>query len=218
MSLLSVNGLRVIEAAITIPLFGAWHADLSVDAEAATPLTGALELVFDEGPVLRGFARRAAADLGRVGIRVVGGRGGLHKVLDGAHYRSVSARIPASDIVSGAGEELDGASELDAEYAHWTRLRGAAGVQLAALASAVGKPWRMTLDQGKVLIAAHTWRDAGVKDTDVLARHAAGGSLELGLIVPPGTTLLGERVTRAMITVSANGLRTRVWVDDARDG
>lgn len=211
--LLTANGYRVVSGTISVPVSGVWFADLSVDTEAEDDLLEGIDLTLDEGPTLKGTARRAKHFLGRVGVRMVGGKGGLSKILDGGHYKGVTARIPAQDIADGAGEELDPASALDVEFPHWTRVRNVAGIQIADLARSLDLPWRVTLD-GKLVMKAIDWKDSKVQPLEIMDRNPIEGTITLGRFVEPGTTILGEKVTRVEVTIGGDGLRTKAWVDD----
>ncbi|MBK6694801.1 MAG: hypothetical protein IPG50_21720 [Myxococcales bacterium] len=212
-SLVTLNGARVVRARLVVPLEGAWWADVEVEGSDASVVAGAVSLEWEGVGTFRGAARRGASFAGTVEARIVGGGGGMPKVLAARHYRRVSARTVANDIATEAGETLDPASDVDVELEHWTREGSHAALALSSLARSLGLAWRMT-PAGSLLLKAPTWPDAGLVDLDILNRDSATGRVEVRRWALPGTTVAGERVARATASVGDQGTAMVLEVGD----
>lgn len=101
MSTLTLNGTRVTEASITIPMYGAWTADVSM--AAATAVTGAVTLAIGSLS-LKGKVFRSAVYAGGYRARIVGGAGGWRTTLTPKGYSQV-AGVKLSTVLADAARE-----------------------------------------------------------------------------------------------------------------
>jgi hypothetical protein len=222
MAYATLNGKDAISATLSVPRVGAWRADLMVDAEATTGLTGAVTLAIDEGKsrwVGRVF--RGGENFGRVELRVVGGAGGLAKQLPGKSYRNTNARVLLTDILGAAGERLSPSvapALLAVQLAAWSRAAGTASSQLTAALDTIapGAVWRV-LPDGTVWLGAETWPTTPAFESSLLERDPREGRLVLAGVesyrLLPGQTLDGQRVAYVEHHVSAEALRTLVFFE-----
>lgn len=104
----SLNGTRVIGARVTLPHWGAWHADVTCDGEIAVADSSTL--------VLGGWSlscapyRPAVAWHGRTVVRLIGGGGGWRTILAPYPYRNstgVKLSLVLGDAAKGAGETIE---------------------------------------------------------------------------------------------------------------
>src|SRR5690606_12571979 len=102
----------------------------------------------------------------RVRAKVVGGAGGLSRVLPAKNYANgVSVRTIVGDILREAGESLSSESSeaiLSTALPKWERLRGSASRALVALLDQVGAIWRVQRD-GTVLVTVEAFPETTVE-------------------------------------------------------
>lgn len=220
MSLATANGVPVIRAVLALPRVGAWHADLEIDSEDASPFGTQIALSIGDGALsFQGSARRGGAYGGRVLVRMVGGAGGLGKVLDSKAYRQIPARIPLSDILDGAGEKLSGTADsgaLGTELPFWSRPKGIAGIALANLLAELSATWRVLAD-GTIWVGSETWPAATVSNVTVTHEAPDDGRIDFGSDLPsllPGTTFRDRKVSRAVHHLDAKRVSTECWFED----
>lgn len=217
MTALKANGASVLAGAISMPVTGAWHARLVLDADSADSFDGAsITVESEDGKVeLHGTAYRSGDDFGRVEVWMVGGAGGLGAALDDRYYVGVPARIVLTDLLREAGEALADSSDngvLSRTLDTWTRASGAAGRLLAEVADELGAAWRV-LDDGSVWVGQETWPEASVEHEEIATSPADGRMIiaDDALATRPGTTFAGRRVANVQHTIEVAALRTEVW-------
>ncbi len=213
MAFATLAELPVLGGTICLPRAGVWHADLEVDADAAS--TGAVTLVAGS-MTLRGTAFRTGVFTARAGVRVVGGAASLGKTAPAKAYRGVPVSIVARDIVGDVGEALAASSDaslLTSELPAWVRLQQKASEQLGHLVDHFGVGWRVLVD-GSVWLGTDTW-PAGDLGTGALLREwpeqARAEYAVDDFTLLPATTLGGRQVDYVEHSVTPDGLRTRVW-------
>lgn len=208
----TLNGFRVTSARATIPSWGAWYADVSVDGEhtiagAATLKIADLTLV---GTVLSGNAA-----MGRSSYRIVGGKGGWGRVLPKESYAD-DAGVKLSKVLADAARE---AGETLGAVSTTTRV-GPAYVRQAAPASRVLQdlaPQAWYIDEAGVTQLGA--RPAGVligKPTRVEPIDKARGKVVLAseqiATILPGVVVDGLTATDVQHDISAkSGIRSTVW-------
>ncbi len=216
MSFLTLNDQPVVRAQITFPRVGVWHAELEIDAEEA--LSGAVELSFADGGIIwKGTVYRGGTFLGKTTALVLGGAAGLGKELPPKFYEGVPLRLPLQDALVEAGEQLSANTRQDILnflLAKWTRIRGAAGRLVLALADAANVSWRV-LSTGEVWLGVDDF-PAFIGDFTVLqedlARQLAVLDQDLPVILP-GVSLDGKKVGRVDYDISSSSMVTKVWYD-----
>lgn len=221
MALVNANGQAVLDLPLCLPLIGAWHADLRVDAPDT--ITGAVTISIDDDRlVLKGTASRTGAFAGTSYVRVVGGAGGLGKTARPRHYNQTSVRIVLGDLLADAGESLSPAASssiLGHRLEAWTTAALPVGMLISRLmtTAAPGASWRI-LPSGQLWIGAETWPDSGLAvDTyQITDENPAVGEAILAPDSPlllPGTTLAGRRVSYIQHHVNDGGVVSQIWFD-----
>lgn len=216
MTLPTINGRTVLHALIGVPRRGVWTALVSVEAEDTDDLGGSVELVLGDA-TWRGSARRTGAHHGRVDLLVVGGAGGLARVLEPRYYADAQARIPLEDLMRETGETLSsdvGTDVTGVMLARWTRGRARGGQLLGDLAQVLGVEWRVLAD-GTVWLGAEAWPEVELEH-DVLAEDPAFATAELAVDAPtltPGVVLSGRRVSYVQHIIAAERIRSAVWYE-----
>jgi hypothetical protein len=211
----TANGIRLLDAAVHLPRVGAWHADITLDAEGGEALGEAVDL--DLGALhLKGYVHRAGTWAGRMRARLRGGR--LDVTVGPRAYRDVPARVVCTELATAAKLELSSASSpriMSRHLKHWVRIKDTAGTALQALTSELGAAWRVRPD-ATLWVGEDTWPPSRLEESYVLDEDAAAGSLVLGVEAPvlePGTTFLGRRVDRVLHRIRPDRIRTEVWFD-----
>jgi hypothetical protein len=219
---LELGGSRVIAGRITLPLRGAWTADLRVDATSVP--TGTVKLEAAGGLSLSGtpVARLSGVDQDVLSIRVVAGAGGLPKEVGGA-FRSAQLRDPLEAITSATGETLasiDG-DILALELARWSLGRASGARCIEDLVAYAGKilgaeiNWRF-LSDGKLWLGRETWPAAVLPDdAAVIERSPSTRRVLIGAAVPallPGVELEDAGRVRCVEHVISNeAVRSIAW-------
>jgi len=219
---LEFNGARVIQARITIPRTGAWHADCSVDQDteiaAGAPCTITGPDCEFKGTVVRSGTWQAAQY-----VRLVGGAGGLPSLLPGQAYRAPTAGVLLQDLIRVTGEVLSStisADVLRSTITTWTR-EGAVsgGVELSRLVDALAlDAWRI-LPDGALWLGLETWPEIAPSG-DILEEARESQERLLGVdsvqgTLLPGTTYDGKRVAIVEHELSGHTIRSRVRFEDS---
>ena len=144
----------VIDGTITVPIQGAWTAEVTVDATAA-PEAGERVTVDASGAEYSGTVQSVSSYGGRGTVRVIGGAGALRQELQPRSYTQTTVGVPLGDIATQTGEAFDqttlavaGATPLPA----WALMAQEAQRGIQALADALGLRWRV-LRSGYIAIA-----------------------------------------------------------------
>jgi hypothetical protein len=135
MSIATLNGVAVSQAAFTLPGYGMWWADVDLvegeDLAKGTPVELALAGVTCAGTVVDG-----GVTSGKGAYRVVGGRGGLGRTLKRKPYLDdggVKVSKVATDLATEAGETI-GTLPTTRMGPHYARREGPAYLTLNQLA------------------------------------------------------------------------------------
>ncbi len=217
-SILTANGLDVIEGVVKMPRVGSWRAEISVDTDAA--ITGPVSLAFSSGLRLAGTAARGGTWLETAFLRVDAGAGGMGRDARAAHYKGVSIRAVLLDLARASGDTLSptiAESVLTTRVPFWTATE-AVGIELTELCDGAGVGWRF-LPDGTLWVGAETWPDSGLTepiDYQDLGEHPQAALAELGIespVIVPGTLLGGRQVSYVEHRVRAGAVRSVVWFE-----
>jgi hypothetical protein len=132
-------GVRVIDARVAVPTYGAWHADLTLDKEVTPAATG-LRLVLADLEMTCALWRAAAPYQGRTRLRVIGGAAGWRKsVKTKAYYLPFGVKLSSilKDLASEVGESVSVANDTSVGT-HYEREAAPASTHLNWLARDVG--------------------------------------------------------------------------------
>ena len=220
MAALHLAGAAVLAASIMKPRVGAWVAEVEIAADTAP--AGAVELTPETGSPWRGTVISGGVHAGTWRGRVVGGAGGIRRLLPATSYRNASLQDILADVAREAGETLDAATDLHAwATALFVRMERAAGLTVADVASAAALPWRLTRT-GALRIAAETWPETTLTDVTVTAelphvrRYELAGSvlgIDPGMAVPlpleAGATVV--RVADVVHRIEGDEVTAVVW-------
>ena len=219
MTVATLNDRAVVKGTVTIPRFGAWTADLSVDNDEdfEDPLT----LEIGDGLEMVCAVDRQEVIFGKMEIRIVGGAGGLKTILTPKHYTGPTIREVLTDIVQEAGETISSeaeASVLDVPLEHWTTTPIPAGRMITELVkhAAAGTVWRIRPD-GAIWMGVDAFDDAELDDIIDESRDGADGSIELATDFPslqPGVSIEEREVDYVEHVIKAEKIRTFVWLRD----
>lgn len=215
--MLTLSDHPVLTLNLSLPRGGNWVLDSQIDHNAA--LSGEARLLDAEGNEFVGTVWGSAHHVGRAYSRIVGGKGGLGKlVLDAKHYQAgVTARIVAEDAISAAGETLDPSSDpLSTVLPAWSRAQGTAQEALSVLAAEIGITWRV-LPNGNVWLGQDSSDAVSRPEVLVLDRDDVRGFIDLGLdalSLRAGDLFNGERITRIQYAqTDTQPLRARAWFE-----
>jgi hypothetical protein len=215
----TVGGLRCVLCALTVPRIGAWVADVDLDSDA-TP-SGRVVLSID-GVERVGAVVRGAVASGSWRGRLVGGAGGLARVLDAVALRGSTLADVLADVLRASGETPSTTSSgLERVAPLWARIAGPASTAVADVARAAGVSWRVLAD-GSVRVGAETWAEQRPSGpVDVLEELPESGRLVLGgdvLGIDVGRTLVlpgraPVRVEQLEIRATPRELRATVTAE-----
>jgi hypothetical protein len=225
MALITANGKDVDEIHVSMPLQGAWVADLSIDAESGFAPGESVTIAAAGGLELKGtvLPSRGGEHIGSVQTRVVGGNGGLSKLATPTNYQSAKVSDIVGALMDDAGEKLSSTIDtalLSRVVDRWHVVRQPVATALAALLAAIAPSasWRV-LSDGTVWFGEETWPTLSV-DAEVMTRDPAENTAELGvdtLSITPGVTLpdlgrvelvehwVGSDKARSVVTFEASG-------------
>ncbi len=208
----TVGGRQALSIVLTIPAWGVWFLEAILSGENA--LTGALACSVAD-LALFGTALHSGSFNGRTAVRVVGGRGGLAKVIPAhAYHDDAGVRISTviRDAMREAGETLDESTLPTTRLGpHYTRPEATAASVLERHARGA---WYVAED-GTVRLGA---RPAAVLPPGVAieAVDKARGVLNVAsstiATLLPGLTAEGLVVTDVRHEANGDtGLRTTLW-------
>lgn len=211
MSEWTLADLPVLGASLAMPATGPWVLDADLDTEAAP--SGVVALVVGDATWL-GAVESGGVFEGRWRGRVVGGAGGLGRVVAARFYRSVPARLVVRDLVAEVGEQLAAdAPGLDTILPVWVRRRERAREALSRLASAVGLTWRVG---GDGVVTTAPWRAGELpRSANLLGENPAAGTAtygveDLGLL--PGVAVAGGAARAVVYRLEGASMRCDVEV------
>lgn len=211
MSTASLNGQRVTSAHVTIPKWGAWYADVSLDVERT--ITGAATLKIADvtfvGTVLSGGPSN-----GRSSYRIVGGAGGWGKTVPAASEAD-DAGVRVATVLTTAAK--DAGETLDATTLPGTRLGPAwarhEGPARDALELLVPGAWYVGEDGITRLgaRAAEAWKGKASLEPVDKARGVVVLAPETLVGLVPGAIVAGIEAVDVWHSVADGKVRSTVW-------
>lgn len=220
----TVNGLGITHALVTLPLTGAWHADVRVSprqGDTGVALAGLVTLTFDD-LTLTGTVLRSQVDDGEIAARIVGGAGKLSNVVSARYYYgSPTVRRVIEDILRDTGGETlavdSSATVLSTVLAVWQRVAESAGAALSRITAANGGSWRVKPDGTVLIVGAETWPvvepphvNVAGSDPVVGTYRVAWADGSLPAIVLPGITFRGSRIAYVVHELGPGALRSEL--------
>jgi hypothetical protein len=212
MSLVTLAGRPVLEATITLPLRGAWRADLVV-ASDGEDITGQVALE-DNGLIYSGTVVRGGLDHTRWLGRLVGGAGGLTRPTIPRPYRDVVAAVVLADLLLDAGERLSPDSDPDVlTYAlpQWLRFGQVEDALEALVVDKIGVNWR-TERGGEIWVGTDTFPEVTL-DHVIESRSDERRLWTIATErtdLAPGFSFEGQRIVQVSHRLSADSLRSEV--------
>lgn len=217
--LITANDIRVTAGEILMPRIGAWHADILPDATSAAALVGPVVIVVGGSVTFRGTAFRTGSFRERVGVRVVGGAGGLHTVVTPTQRRGVTVGRILTGLLAEGGETLSPLSTtsiLNTPMTAWAPRAGSLADAIGHLLDTAtpGAAWRV-LDDGTVWVGTETWLPT-TANVQVLDEALTDGSQLVATDLPtlrPGTTLDGRRISAVVHRFEPERVRSSLWYE-----
>lgn len=230
MPYLTANGFPALSATIQEPSSDAWIAELDIDAEDASKFAVGARCtiqVVDNPIQWVGTVARSGNFVQRITARIVGGAGGLTRVLGPAHYVGVPLAIPLAHILLGAGEALAtslASAQLATQTAvlatllsRWSRIEGTAGSQLRRLLEAVpGVSYRVLRD-GTIFVGVEPFAEQAIERVDIMDEAPIERWQEIATDLPelrPAVTFQGRRTGDVVHRVEPTSVRTEVYYLD----
>jgi hypothetical protein len=217
-STVTVNNNPVTDGTFSFPRTGAWVADLMISG--ADAITGAVTVVIGDSLTLSGTVYRGGVYVGQNYLRVVGGKGGLHKDATPKHYKDiVPARNVISDLMADAGETLSATSDAaltGTELGNWTTTKQPVNRALFALMAALDPAAIMrVLPDGTIFLGADAFSTSAL-EVVLVDEFANEGKMVLSMDVPellPGVTILGRKVSYVEHHLDSSRVRSLVWYE-----
>lgn len=209
MALLTANGKRVSSCLISMPLTGAWTADLAIDVSTA-PTWTTVEIATGS-LTWSGYLVRLGTFEGKTSARVVGGSGGLAKRVAPKFYRGSPASLIIGDLLREVGEQESSSNRHTMTFQKWTRADGKASAALARLLLSTGQNWRVQRD-GRIWIGVDDFRAVNAAPV-VVSEDTITGSQTIAQETPdlvPGVTLAGRKVHSVTHAIEPKSVRATV--------
>lgn len=205
---MTLDGATVLSFSLSLPMSGAWSADVQVAASDA-PVAGArASLQLPGADAWSGLVKRSGVFGDRVQVRLIGGHLDWQATVEARNYRNVSLETVLYDL----GVETDQSVSTQVQF--WTRSSGSIGQSVQQVADYLGLNWRINPD-GTVRLRAES-------PTAVSADHVEIERIESrGLIVVapenavivPGCLLGSDSVGDVVYDDAEDGLRCRYYTD-----
>jgi hypothetical protein len=202
MASVTLNGQPVLSLSLSLPLSGAWSANVETAAGAA-PAPGAAAFLQLPSQSLEGVVKRAGTFGERAQLRVIGGLVDWEERLEAKHYQNTTV----STVLEDMGVETD--QPVSNALPFWSRREGTRREALQTVAEHLQLNWRLNPD-GTVRLRAEapvTVNPGAVE----LERDEARGLVTLALeraVVLPGVVVGNDSVGDVLYEAS-NDLRCR---------
>lgn len=202
MALVICAGADVLRLRAHLPQRRAWWA--WVDLDTATTPSGQVTIMAAGGMSLTGTVKKPSdVFLDSARIRVVGGAGGLDKIMTPSAFENAQLLDPLNAILGAAGEALSSTvseSVTAVLLSKWSVTATSTARSIDALCSAASAQlgqdigWRI-LGDGTVWLGAETWPAQTMPSgADVLEQYPSEGRYVIGSTTPfllPGVNLDG---------------------------
>jgi hypothetical protein len=212
----SIAGKTVLATSIHMPRAGLWTAD--VEADSDIPLSGEVVLELGDGVLdLHGLVASGDISQGRWRARIIGGAGGMGRMVAAKAYRGAPLRLVLTDLLGEVGERLSPTANdgvwLATVPQFWTRTYGQASRALTALCDAVGATWR-ALPDGTIWAGVESW-PVFSQPYELLAENPRENTIEIAseAILLPGSTIDARRVSLVQHDLGKAKFRTRAWLE-----
>ena len=212
MAVATLNGNSLMTCQATIPAWGRWYVEATLDKEVT--LSGAVTVSLP-GLELVGHVMSGGPSNGRSRYRVVGGKGGWGQSLPAKAYQDdagVKASKVLSDAAAASGETLD-ASTLPATRVgpHWARIKDEPASRV--LEQLAPSAWHVGID-GVTRIglrAATTYKGKAARNPVDLAAGVLTLEPEDCAGLVPGVVVDGLAVVDVLHELDKGKLRTTLW-------
>jgi hypothetical protein len=198
----SLNGVRIVSASLSTPLYGAWVGDFMLATDAPIATTANIKI---DGLSLAGSVVRSAPFAGARTARVVGGAGGWSRALASKSYY-LAGGVPLSmvlrDVASEVGETLNLAVLSGTVGSYYTIAAGMLGAEV--LAALAGPQW--WIDAAGVTQVRARPSSPILSQYDVIERDGGRGLYEVATETlqdwVPGNTFVPIKGTTGTATIS----------------
>lgn len=210
MGLSTLAGHRVTSAHVTMPAWGIWYAEVSLDGEHV--LSGPVELKIVD-LVLRGTVIAGGPMKGRSSYRIIAGAGGWGKEIPAKGYASdagVKVSTVLTDAAQEAGETLS-INTSDRTGPGFSRDEGRASLVLESLAAGawyVGEDGVTRLGRRAATVLATSV--PRVSPVDLARRTVTVAPTSLASLVP-GITIDGIEAVDVLHDITPDGIRTTIY-------
>lgn len=218
-ALVTLNGIPVTEATVSLPRTGVWHAEVVLEQLEAFSGSRAT-LQFGPKLALTGAVRRSGAVLGSGVLMLLGGSGNLDRPARPQAYQEAPVRLPLGDLLQVAEEQLSAAAQqevLNLHLAHWVVSALPVGVALAQLMTHAVASWR-SMPDGTLWVGVESWPDTPDFEHVLLPEQPLENLLRLQSIEPavlPGQSFLGRHVSYVEHHLHEDELGTQVYLEAA---
>lgn len=222
---LSVNGFLCVRGRISLPLVGAWVADVvaepdDVDGSFPGPGSAVTMTIGEQG--FSGVVRRASSPFGTVFARLIGGAGGLPTQLDAKSYQNTTVQNVLEDILDDCGETLASNSDqglMAQPLPFWVRMATPGWQALSMLIRTVtAGAWRV-LPNGTIWVGVDTYPGTSLESFELLSYLPQELRAEIYSDNPtllPGQAFLGGNVSGVEHAIEPARILTRVLFNDAQ--
>lgn len=195
-ALVTCGGLDVLSMEIHMPARAWWWARGKLDGKLSS--SGQVTISAAGGLSLTGtvLSPLSGVFLGSALVQIVGGAGGLSKIVQPRAFQNAIVRDALSAILRDAGESISSSIAqqlLSLQLAQWSISAQPAAKAIDLLAAFAGaETWRV-LSDGTVWMGAESWPQQSLPPTaDILTRFPDEGRFEIGCETPallPGVFL-----------------------------
>lgn len=210
--------LLIASGDLSLPMVGNWSAHLVMaEAQLAQVPTGKVTLRW-LGQDLPGFVERVGENASTVSLLVVGGDGGLGKVVKAQAYNATAATV-LRRLLAEAGEPAAAPDSAPAALGkmldRWPQLAEEAAAVLDELARTTRHVWRVQPTAGRVWLGLHDWLPA---PTDGLIEEQLDPVWELVQLAltkygpEPGQTFGGRRIGHVVYSVTPERAGLKLWL------
>lgn len=211
----SVANSPILKGRITIPQFGIWHGDVTLDGD--TYVTGDVSVVVGN-LMLAGHSFRSGPFVGRRKARLVGGHGGWGTSVPAQAYYDPGG-VPVSHVLGDVANVCGETLTLAADSRPWLRYVRETMPGARALNQILGQTWWVDVDGS----TKNAPRASSVISSSFQVEKFDGGKGHFTIAVDvladwmPGNTFSAPTVTEVQtissVTIMLDGARVRLEVE-----